>query len=108
MMHVIPTPSTESWYSLDVTLDGTAYKLTLQWSDRERRWYFDLSTSEGERVATGRKVVADTPLLARDVGDLVPPGMLIAFDTTGEDGDPDLRELGSRVILCYIDGADIA
>jgi hypothetical protein len=106
MIHFLPASRAESWYAMDVTLDGRAYRITLAWSDRERRWYFDLSTSEGGRVATGRKLVADTPLLARDVGDLVPPGMLIALDTSHEDGDPDLRELGSRVLLCYVDEAD--
>ena len=107
MIHTVLTSVTESWYEQTVTLDGADYLLRFMWCERERRWYMDLETLDGTALATAIKVVADRNLFERLTDDVRPMGELWSVDRTGTGGDPDLRDLGSRVVLYYIDEADL-
>lgn len=108
MLRLIPTSVTESWYEQTVTLDGTDYLLRFEWCERERRWYMDLETLDGTVLATAIKVCADRPLTQRLTNDVRPAGMLWCIDRTGQGADPDLRDLGRRCLIMYVDGADVA
>ena len=108
MILVIPTSTADSWYEQIVAMDGADYRLRLRWSERERRWYLDLETSDGSAVVYGKKVVADRPLTERITSDFRPPGELWCIDTTGFGVDPDLRDLGKRCVLCYVSEEDCA
>ena len=99
----LPTSTAESWYEQTVTLDGVDFLLRLEWSERQRRWYCDLETADGTALATGIKVVADRPLFERLTSDLRPRGQLWCVDRSGSGVDPDLRDLGSRCLLVYVD-----
>jgi len=106
MIHHIPTSMTESWYRETVKLDGSEYVLTFAWNERERRWYMDMETIDGTAIAYGVKIVADAVLLKGVTNDLRPRGLLLSTDMTAEGVDPDIRDLGSRVKLFYIDEED--
>jgi len=103
VIFVIPTSLVESWYEQRVTLDGVAFVMRLAWAERERRWFMDLETADGTPVMTGRKVVADRPLTERLTTPLRPAGDLWCVDRSGEGRDPDLRDLGGRCLLLYVD-----
>ena len=108
MIHTVLTSAVESWYEQTVTLDGSDYSLRFAWCERERRWYMDLDTASGTRLRSGIKVVAARDLFERLTDDNRPPGRLYCVDRDGTGLDPDLRDLGSRVVLYYIDEADLA
>lgn len=108
MIHTVMTSTVESWYEQTVKLDGSSYVLRFEWSERERRWYMDIETVDGTVLATAIKVCADRNLFAHLTSDLRPMGQLWCVDRTGTGGDPDLRDLGTRVVLYYIDEADLA
>jgi hypothetical protein len=103
MIHLFSNSLIESWYEQTVALDGVDYLFRFMWSERERRWYMDMETADGTALATGVKVVADHDLLAHLTSDLRPPGILTCVDHSGEQRDPDLRDLGARVRIWYID-----
>ena len=103
MIVVIPTSTRESWYQETVTLDGVDFVLTCAWCERERRWYLDIATADGTVLRSGIKIVADRPLTQRMTDDLRPLGELWCLDWTGLDGDPDLRDLGARCALLYVE-----
>ena len=104
MIYLIPTSTTESCYEQTVTLDGASYRLRLAWAERERRWFLDLSTVDGVPILQGKKIVADRPLTQRLTCSSRPAGELWCIDTTGAGVDPDLRDLGARCLLLYVDG----
>jgi Domain of unknown function (DUF6983) len=103
MIYLIPTSQTESWYEQRVRLDGVVYSLRLAWAERERRWFADLRTASGQVVFTNRKVVADRPLTERLTSLLRPAGEIWCVDRSGAGRDPDLRDLGARCLLLYVD-----
>jgi len=107
-IRVLFSSTEESWYEQDVTLDGVAFKLRLMWCERERRWYLDIETGDGTAVATAIKVVASRPLTERLTSPLRPAGELWCWERTGSGLDPDLRDLGSRCALLYVDEEDVA
>jgi hypothetical protein len=104
MIFVIPTDLLESNYPQTSTLDGTAYILELLWNARARRWFMTLSDTDGNRLISGRKLVANIVWGARDVLEALPPGDIwVRTGPSSNDADPGLRELGSRVFLMYVD-----
>lgn len=103
---LIPTSTTESQYSQTTTLEGRDYELTFSWFERGDRWYLDIA-SDGVTLLAGLKIVADWPLLRLRTSELLPPGELIALDMTGNGRDPNLRDLGERVKLFYIESEDL-
>jgi hypothetical protein len=102
-IYTIPLSQSQSWYEQSVVLDGVEYRLRLMWSERERRWYLDVMLADGTLLAAGRKIVADQDVLGWMSSDDRLPGMLLAVDMTGAQTDPDLRDLGTRVLLYYLD-----
>lgn len=104
---LLPTRTDLSHYIVQVELDGALFSLTFHWNEREEYWYLSIADAEGVDVATGIKIVINTPLLRRLVSENRPAGELMALDsatTTG--GDPGLNELGGRVVLAYEEASD--
>lgn len=92
----IPTRTDSDNYTLTVTLEGTAYDLTLEWSYRASCWTLSIAgVVDGLAVRVGYPLLVGVPTAGR------PPGDLVAFDTAGQDLDPGLTDLGARVLLLY-------
>lgn len=102
MIFVVNLTSQKSNYDQVQTFDGTEYELRLLWNERDEHWYMTLSDTEGNAIATGRKLVSG-PWAERDTLDTMPPGQLWVQPTEGSDDDPRLRDLNVRVYLMYVD-----
>jgi len=98
---IIPTRGDIGAYFFQVELDKKVFGLAFQFNAREGNWYFDLQDALGNRIRSGVKVVSGFPFLQRVTNLNRPPGEVIAIDTTGNDLDPDLADLGSKVLLAY-------
>jgi hypothetical protein len=101
---IIPTSITKSNYVQNTTLDGVEYVLRFRWNQRESKWYLAIELPDETVLVAGIKVVADWPLLKMQTSELLPPGELFAVDSTGQETDPGLRDLGERVTLFYFEG----
>lgn len=101
MAVTLPLRSDLPHYSFTVTLDGGTYGFRFWWNYSCSAWVMDLSDSNGDPIVTGVRVKVDWPLFARYADSRLPPGQLIAQDTTGAQQDPGLEDLGSRVVLLY-------
>lgn len=86
-------------YVQRVTLGGESYTLRVLWNERRRRWFLSLEDSSGASVFEGVKVVADIPIRSHLLGG--PDGQLWTLDTSGQGADPELLDLGERVLLLY-------
>ena len=61
-MQAINTPD-NSYTNFTTTLNGNSYRITLRWVDRTRSWYIDLSTSAGQTIVNGVKLVPNVSLI---------------------------------------------
>lgn len=103
----ISVPEGLSDWTQRTLLDGREYVLRFVWNTREERWYMTISDQDEVVIAAGIKVVADWPLNRLLTSDAAPPGRLIAVDTSGSGEAPGLTDLGQRVLLAYVEAADI-
>lgn len=103
----IPTDTTLAHYSEQVELDGASFTLRFLFNDREGFWYFDLFDLLGARVRSGIKVTTGTPLLRLVANAIRPPGEIVAIDTTGEDVEAGLGDLGDTVTLTYTEESSL-
>lgn len=98
---VLPTRTDLDNYTVDVSLEGVTYQLTMQWNYRESAWYLTIADEAGEVLVGGIKLVIDYPLLTLAGHPDKPPGQLYAIDTSKQGLPPGLTELGERVLLLY-------
>jgi hypothetical protein len=104
---LLPFKASVGHQSMRISLDGVTYVVDMHWNEREGAWYLDLSDSTESRIASGMKVIANAPLLAKVVDARRPPGEIIALDQTGNDvDDPGFDDLNIRVKLLYVAAAD--
>jgi len=110
-MDALNLPADKAHFALRVTLDDRDYTLSLEWSQREAKWYLALADQDENPILRGIKVVADYPLLTLAKWDArCPPGQLIANDTSGQGLDPgfaDMTGASPRVVLTYVTGAEL-
>lgn len=92
-------------------LDGVDYLLSFVYNQREDRIYLSLADDEELPIVSGIKILANYPLLWRHRHDpKIPPGELMAIDTTSDGSPPGLGELGEglRCQLTYLDSLELA
>ncbi len=106
----IPTTPGVPFYTQKTRLDGVDYILGFRYSQREDRWYLNISDSEEIPILTGLKLVANWPLLqAYHYDPRVPPGEIMAISLENDDTPPGLNELGEklRVQLTYFEAGTV-
>ncbi len=85
-------------------LESVTYGFELRWNGRAESWKLDILDRDGNVLLAGKRVVIGFPLTIRAAYDRrLPPGQIIAIDTTGADAEPGLDDLGERVRLLYIE-----
>jgi hypothetical protein len=103
----VPTSTTLANYSEQVSLDGATFTLSFIFNAREGFWYLDIFDLLGNRVRSGIKVVINTPLLRLVAAIEAPPGELLAVETTGDDLEAGLTDLGDSATLIYIEAESV-
>ena len=88
-------------FDFQVELDGQTYGFRFLWNFREEKWFGSIFDADGQPIVEGVKAVVDWPWLRRYQDSRMPPGVLQFMDTTGEQADPGLEDLGSRTLLLY-------
>lgn len=103
---LIPFTPDEPHQAFPMELDGATYKIEMLWSDRDESWSCSLFTGEDAPLVLGRKVVLGLPLFERFKDARLPPGKLIAIDTSSDRREAGLSDLGRRVQLVYLDASE--
>lgn len=98
---VIPTRTDLEDYEIEVELTAVSFLLRFTWNYREEFWFMTVSDADSNIVAAGIKIVISKPLLLEVPGTAKPDGNLIAIDTSGEDVEAGLNDLGERVLLMW-------
>ena len=104
---VIPTRTDGSQrYSFRAPLGATIFGFEFFWNSRDNSWSFTLSDSSGNLLLS-KKITINTPLTYRYSNAALPKGEFLAFDSSGQNLEAGLKDLGSRVILTFTDAADL-
>lgn len=94
-------------FTFNCELEGQTYGFEFWWNDRLPGWFMSISTVDGTLVLSGVRLSEGFPLTARFKDSRLPPGAIMAIDTTGRQADPRLEDLGARTQLAYIESADL-
>jgi hypothetical protein len=100
---ILPARSDAAFYDFEVDLDERAFTIEIRWNARAGGWFLSLYDSAGVPLSMGRRIVLGANLLGHGVDPALPPGTLLAVDTTTQDSDPGRDDLGSRVLLAYVE-----
>jgi len=104
---VIPTRTDLGAYTFQAELDGTLYRFTMQFNEREQVWYLSIADEAGVVIRSGVKIVSNFPLLERIADIRRPPGQLMALSPTTLEPDPGLEALGDGISLVYAEEGEI-
>lgn len=106
-MLLMPLQPGVGHYAFRVALDGAEFELELRWNSRASTWMLTIADGAGATLVAGRRVALGTPLTARFRDGRLPAGELLAIDTSGTRGEPELEDLGTRVLLAYVPAAEL-
>lgn len=115
MSILIPNRSDLTYYEMQLTLDLVAFDLVFRWNERDETWYMSIYDPNVAEQSDGSRtpIIGQIPIL---VGSLLlstysrrdrPLGDFLAIDTQGEDHDPGILDLGSRVVFLYFSNAEL-
>lgn len=99
-----PESSESSFIDFGAVLNALEYQFELQWLTRVEFWELKITDTRRLQVIEGIRVVADTDMI-QPFNDMprLPPGRLVAYDTSGQSRDPGRNDWRDRHILIYED-----
>jgi len=106
-MIILPTRTDVARYYFTTQLDNVTFRLNFEWNDRAGGWFMDVYDASDVLLLSGVRIVVNYPFMNKYRDARLPEGMLEAIDTSDEDLDPGLKDLGDRVKLVYTPAADL-
>lgn len=106
MVLIIPTNTTNAAVPFDerIVLSGKPYTLRFQWSNRGQAWFLSIFDDGGTLLVGSIPIRNGAPLLQPYQADAnLPPGVMMALAETLPDLDAQRGDLGSRVVLYYVE-----
>ena len=94
----IPTRTDKDNYGVAVSLEGADYRFSFAWNYRASYWAMSI---DGVISGLALRVGVSEDLLRYVPSTSKPPGKFYLVDTSGQDLDPGIDELGGRVLLLY-------
>lgn len=104
----IPLPVELERFSVRATLDGSEYKIKLDWNDRASLFSVSIYTAADVAIVEGQAGKVDLPLFSRFADARLPGGYLMLQDTSGTRTEIEaVEDLGDRVKLVYVPADDL-
>lgn len=105
----IPISTPTPIFRQRTNLDGAEYVLDIQWNGRLGRWTMALLDQEEAQLRGGITLVEGSDILGPNRTDSrFPPGRLVVVDREAKGKDPGFDDFGTRVVLVYLDAAELA
>lgn len=99
---VIPCQSDLPHFTFQCELDGITFEFEFRWNERSSDWFMILRDVDGNVLLGEQRVASNWALASRKRYDpAMPSGSLMCFDTSGQNLDPGLEDLGQRVQILY-------
>lgn len=99
------TPSIAT-YDFVTTLNDADFVIEMAWADRSGAWFMSLSTTAGEIIFSGVKVVIGAFLGRRSTNPRGPAGFFVVEDTSGANLDAGFDDMGVRVRVLFFTGEE--
>ncbi len=93
-------------FVFNMDLSEQTYRFRFDWNDREESWYMSVFDIDDTPRLLGKRVALTGDLFYPHVTG-VPPGTLLAYDTSLQFATPGVDELGNRVVLLYFEPGEI-
>lgn len=103
----IPTFHDEPYYEMQTILDGSTFILTFHWNEIDAAWFVSVADSKGVAIWSGRRIVANWPLMARCRDARRPKGEILCVVPAGDGSTPRYEDLGDAAKLMYLDAAEL-
>jgi hypothetical protein len=105
----LPLSPSNPNYGFAIDLAGITYSLGFRWNERDAAWYMDVVDVDGKMVAAGLKLVLGQWVGFRHVAvPNFPRGVFILGDSSGQNVDAGLDDLGARVQVTFYSFTDLA
>jgi hypothetical protein len=108
MTRQLQTSTELAYYSQTVELDGSTFLLVFRWNARREYWSVDIFDVDGNPIALARKILVDVDLVKQRHHAGAPAGVLFAWESKDQKEKPGVDELGSRVLLLYLEESELA
>ena len=102
---IVPRDGDVANFEFLIELEGVVFRLKFKFNQRESVWYFDIFDEFQNPLRTSIKIVANYPLLTRLRTQSRPAGDFFAVDSRTFPAPPTLDELGSTVLLTYLESS---
>lgn len=103
----IPIAEDSAFWRQRTSLDGVDYWLDFAYNQRADCWYLSIFTVDDVAIVRSIKLVSNRPLLRRYRHLDVPPGEIMAIDTTRAVAAAGYRQLGKTVKLLYVEASEL-
>lgn len=104
----LPIDAAEKNYTVTTVIGVDTFTFGVRWNGRAGSWFFDLYDASGNIIVAGIRIVLGVILGRRCKDPRMPPGAIVASDTSGQQRDAGRDDLGSRVRLYYYPPEDLA
>jgi hypothetical protein len=98
----IPIDARSSAQEFEAVLAGNVYRFGFRWNWREGFWHMDIATRNRVPLLAGIKIVLNYELIGRFTDERLPPGFMVALDTTRRLERIGRFQLGSEVPLVFV------
>lgn len=107
MARSIPIDPDSNHQSVRVQLDGTTFELEIRWNTQAAGYFMSILAADGTLLLANRRLVVGWRLTQRFRDPRLPLGDFLANDTSGKQIEAAFGELGTRVLLLYLEAADL-
>ncbi len=108
-MLLIPTDTESALYEFRTTIENDEYLITIDYSQREDRYYMSLALGDGSVLVRYWKLVPGIPLGPRVADRRMPGGAFVVFTNSQDKSAPGFGELGEdrRCQLLYFSSDEL-
>ena len=102
-----PESTTASLIRFGTVIDGTTYRVTLEWLRYQSFWIFSWADVQGRPIVAGLRVVPNHNLFQPYTDQRLPAGSVIAHDTQNKKEEPGRNDWRERHLLLFIPDTDV-
>lgn len=107
MALLIPVQQGVPAWSQETMLDGQKFVLHFRWNDTDQAWYLSVHDLLDEPIVSGRRLVADWPVMHRVADPRRPKGEIMVVDLLLNGGTPRYEDLNDKCELTYFTAAEL-